>query len=67
MYMAKAIASFVMLVVTALVAAPDLIPVTGTVHLVLTIISIVAGAVITYAVPNRGTARGTTVVDRVVG
>jgi len=54
MYMAKAIAAFVMLVVTGLVAAPDVIPLTGTVKLVVTIISIVAGAVITYAVPNRG-------------
>lgn len=56
MHMAKAIAAFVMLVVTGLVAAPDVIPIEGRVKLVLTIISIVAGAVLTYAVPNRGTA-----------
>jgi hypothetical protein len=62
MYMAKAIAAFVSLVVTALVSAPDIIPVAGTVHLVISIIAIVAGAVTTYAIPNRGT----TVVDRVV-
>ena len=55
MYMAKAIAAFVMLVVTALVAAPGIVPVTGTFHMVLTIISIVVGAITTYAVPNRGT------------
>ena len=55
MYMAKAIAAFVMLVVTGLVAAPDIIPLTGNVHLVVTIIAIVAGAIITYAVPNRPT------------
>lgn len=53
--MAKAIASFVMLVVTGIVAAPAIIPVEGTTKLVLTLVSIVAGAVITYAVPNRGT------------
>lgn len=56
MYMAKAIASFVMLVVTALLAAPDVIPLEGRVKMVITIISIVAGAIIVYAVPNRGAA-----------
>lgn len=60
MYMAKAIAAFVMLVVTAIVAAPDVVPVQGTVKLVLSIVSIIAGAVITYAVPNRPSS--TTVV-----
>lgn len=53
MYMAKAIAAFVSLVVTALVSADGIIPVAGTVHLVLSIVSIIAGAVTTYAVPNR--------------
>lgn len=56
MYMAKAIAAFISLVVTALVAAPDVVPVTGTFHLVITIIAILAGAVTTYAVPNRPTS-----------
>lgn len=60
MYMAKAIAAFVMLVVTAIIAAPDVVPVQGTVKLVLSIVSIIAGAVITYAVPNRPSS--TTVV-----
>ena len=55
MYMAKAIASFMMLVVTALVSAPGIIPATGRLHLALSIIAIIAGAIITYAVPNRGT------------
>jgi len=62
MYAAKAVAAFVMLVVTGLVSAPDVIPVHGTVKMVLAIIAIVAGAVITYAVPNRGAV---TVVRRV--
>lgn len=53
MYMLKAIAAFIMLIVNALVAAPDIIPVKGTVHLIIAIIAIVAGAVIVYAVPNR--------------
>lgn len=55
MYMAKAIAAFVSLVITALVSAPDVVPVTGTVHLVIAIVAILAGAVTTYAIPNRGT------------
>lgn len=55
MYMAKAIAAFVMLIVNALIAAPDIIPVKGTVHLVISIVAIIAGAVIVYAVPNRST------------
>lgn len=54
MYMAKAIAAFVSLVITALVSAPDVVPVTGTVHLVIAIVAILAGAVTTYAIPNRG-------------
>lgn len=62
MYAAKAVAAFVMLIITALVSAPGIVPVTGTVHLVLSIISIIAGAIVTYAVPNRGTP--TTVVRR---
>lgn len=62
MYMAKAIAAFISLVVTALVAAPGIVPVEGTFHLVITIIAIIAGAVTTYAVPNRGA----NVVDRIV-
>lgn len=62
MYMAKAIASFIGAVITALLGL-DVIPVTGTAHTWLTIISALVTAVITYAVPNSGT---TTVVDRVV-
>jgi hypothetical protein len=61
MFMAKAIAAFVMTVITG-VTASDIAPFTGTVHLVMTLIAVVATAVVTYAVPNRGT----TVVDRVV-
>ena len=56
MYAAKAIAAFVMLIVTGLVSAPDIIPVKGTVHLIISIVTIVAGAIIVYNVPNRGTA-----------
>lgn len=62
MYMAKAVAAFVSLVVTALVSAPGIVPVAGTVHLVIAIIAIVAGAVTTYAIPNRGA----TVVQKLV-
>jgi hypothetical protein len=56
MYAAKAVAAFISLVVTALMAAPDVVPVEGRVKLVLTIALILAGAVTTYAVPNRGVA-----------
>jgi hypothetical protein len=62
MYAAKAIAAFVSLLVTSLVAAPGIVPVEGTFHLVITVIAILAGTITTYVVPNRGT----TVVDRVV-
>lgn len=63
MYMAKAIAAFIGTVVTALFAA-EVIPTVGVWHEVLTIASVVATAVTTYAVPNRNGV--TTVVDRVV-
>ena len=62
MYMAKAIAAFVSLVVTSLVSADGIVPVTGTVHEVLAVLAILAGAVTTYAIPNRGT----TVASRVI-
>lgn len=62
MYAAKAVAAFVMLIVTGLVSAPDIVPLHGTVHLVVAIITIVASAVIVYEVPNSGTR--TTVVNR---
>ncbi len=64
MYMAKAIAAFIGTVVTSLFAA-QVIPTVGVWHEVLTIASIVATAVTTYAVPNRG-ATVAQVVDRVV-
>lgn len=53
MYMAKAIAAFIGAVVTALLAS-DTIPVDGEWGRWLTIISVIATAVATYAVPNRG-------------
>jgi hypothetical protein len=53
MYMAKAVAAFIGTVITALFAA-GVIPTVGTWHIILTIASIVATAVTTYAVPNRG-------------
>jgi len=62
MYAAKAVAAFVSLVITALMAAPGVVPVDGTVKLVLTIVAILAGAITTYAIPNRGAV---TVVRRV--
>ncbi len=55
MYMAKAIAAFVGTVITALFAA-EVIPTVGTWHTILTVFSIIATAVTTYAVPNRGSA-----------
>jgi len=61
MYMAKAVAAFIGAVVTALLGLA-VFPVEGSVRTWLTIISVVATAVVTYAVPNRGA----TVVDRVV-
>lgn len=57
MYMAKSIAAFVMLVVTALLAAPDVIPIEGRVKAIVTVISIVAGAIIVYRVPNKDDGR----------
>lgn len=53
MYMAKAVAAFVGTVITALFAA-GVIPTVGVWHTVLTVASIIATAVTTYAVPNRG-------------
>lgn len=58
---AKAWISLLGAIVTALLGL-SVIPVEGTWHTILTIISAVVTALITYAVPNRGT----TVVDRVV-
>jgi uncharacterized membrane protein len=52
MYMAKAVAAFVGTLVTALFAA-EIIPTVGVWHTVLTVASILATAVTTYAVPNR--------------
>jgi hypothetical protein len=54
MYMAKAIASFIGALVTALLGL-SVIPVDGPAHTWLTIIAALATAVFTYAVPNRGT------------
>lgn len=54
MYMAKAIAAFIMALVTALLGL-SVIPVVGQAHTWLTIIAALATAVVTYAVPNRGT------------
>lgn len=59
MYMAKAIASFIGAIVTALLGL-SVIPVEGPAHVWLTIIMALATAVITYAVPNR-----TSVVQRI--
>jgi hypothetical protein len=53
MYMAKAIAAFIGTVITALFAA-EVIPTVGVWHTILTVASIIATAVTTYAVPNRG-------------
>lgn len=61
MTMAKAVAAFIASVVTALLAS-DVIPTTGDWNVWLGLIGALATAVVTYAVPNRGT----TVVDRVV-
>lgn len=61
-FAAKAWIALIGSVVTALLGL-SVIPVVGTWHTVLTIISAVLTALTTYAVPNRGT----TVVDRVVG
>jgi hypothetical protein len=52
MYMAKAVAAFLGTVITALFAA-EVIPTVGVWHTVLTVMSIIATAVTTYAVPNR--------------
>ncbi len=46
----KAWAALIGSIVTALVAADDVIPVTGTVHAVLAVIAIIATAVTTYNV-----------------
>jgi hypothetical protein len=58
---AKAWVALVGAIVTALLGL-DVIPVVGAWHTGLTIASAILTAVVTYAVPNRGT----TVVDRVV-
>lgn len=50
--MAKAIAAFVGTVITALFAA-QIIPVEGQWYVILTVASIIATAITTYAVPNR--------------
>lgn len=52
MYMAKAIAAFIMAMVTALLGL-SVIPVVGPAHTWLTVIAALATAVVTYAVPNR--------------
>ncbi len=52
MYLAKAVASFVLAVITGLVAS-DLAPFHGTVQAVMTIVSAVATAVVTYNVPYQ--------------
>lgn len=49
---AKAWAALIGTIITALFAA-QVIPVVGTWHVILTIISVVATAVGTYAVPNK--------------
>ncbi len=51
---AKAIAAFISLLVTSLVAAPDIIPVDGPIHVVITILAIIAGTFTVYQVPNKG-------------
>lgn len=59
---AKAWVSLVGAILTALLGL-SVIPVVGTWHTALTIASAILTAVVTYAIPNRGS----TVVDRVVG
>lgn len=61
MYMAKAVAAFIMAMITALLGT-GVIPVVGPWHMWLTIVSALATGVITYAVPNRGTVTVPTVV-----
>lgn len=59
---AKAWVSLVGAILTALLGL-SVIPVVGTWHTALTVASAILTAVVTYAIPNRGS----TVVDRVVG
>ena len=59
---AKAYVALLGAIVTALLGL-SVIPVVGTWHTALTIVSAILTAIVTYAVPNRPT----TVVDRVVG
>lgn len=59
---AKAWVALVGAILTALLGL-DVIPVVGAWHTALTIASAIVTAVVTYAVPNRGS----TVVNRVVG
>lgn len=54
MYAAKSIAAFLTAVITALFAS-GVVPVSGIVQTVLTIISIVAGTYVTFEVRNAGT------------
>ena len=54
MSMAKAIAAFIGAIITALLGL-SVIPVAGTAHTILTILSALATAVVTYTVPNSGT------------
>lgn len=48
---AKAIAAMVSLIVATLLTS-DIIPLTGWVHIVLGVLSIVAGTIATYRIPN---------------
>lgn len=52
MIAAKAWAALASLIVTALLGT-ETIPVTGTVHTVLTILAVIVGAFLTWATPNK--------------
>lgn len=60
---AKAVAAFISLLFTAIVAAPDILPLDGPIHTVVTILLIIAGTVTVYQVPNKGTDNPDVVLD----